>query len=631
MKTLGHFLQSSYQEWYSLAITNTGQKIFLSLCIAWEILPCFVGVLYVLQLPISLFKGIDLYIPQSLYISSMRGLGLVTLFLSVFPFISIFLNREYVKRIAKNSLWHCFFLFILIYSFIATLLSDDPVGQLFMSEGEIEYYIYGACYISAIMIRDEKYRVLFLRLFSVFSTIECIIMICQEWGAPIISICFPYIMSASFFNANHLGYYLCMSSLCLCGLIIYDEKYRIISMLLFILHIYTLIENNTLGAYIGVLFAMPTIYVFFYKSVYCKRISKDGWIVAPAIGFVIVSLLEYMGLLPTTRVTMWNQNFYQLFSDIEAVAENPFEAGFAGSGRIELWIEALSMIKKRPFWGYGAEGLRGHYLFVTGLNKPHNEILQYAVFFGIPTAISYILGLIYLFKSRWMQLKSLSISTLVASGVIVGYFVSSMFGCIKFYTAPYFFIFLGFVSFATVDFLDISTFEKDYYNTIRSISTVNRIIYRVVTTLLMIVGIIVCILLGLRQIERSKEEFDLANMKLARSTAMLMLSQGILSEGEYWYDEQTMRIINSDSNRPAPYGKGTYKNGKSNVEYLDEISSYSKKNDNYEYNQFANVKRNIITLDYDTSSDYTNSIIRIYISHKPWDYNNKNVIVEWVE
>ena len=111
-----------------------------------------------------------------------------------------------------------------------------------------------------------------------------------------------------------------------------------------------------------------------------------------------------------------------------------------------LWIEALKMIPYRPVFGYGPEGLMQDYAILVGTDRPHCELIQYAVFLGIPALNLYLSALVSLFICQWNNLKELSAMTIVAAGVVVGYLASSLVGNTMFNTAPYFWMMLGFAS-----------------------------------------------------------------------------------------------------------------------------------------------------------------------------------------
>ncbi len=92
-----------------------------------------------------------------------------------------------------------------------------------------------------------------------------------------------------------------------------------------------------------------------------------------------------------------------------------------------------------PLLGFGVEGL----LNTHHVGTPHNELLQYAEFFGIPAALIYLSAVIAVIVTILKRSREFSSMTFVCFCVMVGYFVSSLFGVAIYYTTPFMYIFLG--------------------------------------------------------------------------------------------------------------------------------------------------------------------------------------------
>ena len=230
-------------------------------------------------------------------------------------------------------------------------------------------------------------------------------------------------------------------------------------------------------------------------------------------------------------------------------------------------------------------------------------------------------------KKRWIQIYELSITTLISAGVVVGYLVSSMFGNLKFYTGPYFFIFLGFLA---AEKWDMSLFDTLYRESTGK-NTASKKLQNYVTWVVIIAIIGFTIVVNIyRQVERTKENYDLANMRLAKSTAELLINQGKLSEGEYWFDAEKINLVTSELGMPLAYGQGTTRNGRTETEYLSEFYGYNV-DENGDEQYTGTVRREVIALDYDTAADYTGSVVRVFVSHVPWDHDRKVVSVSWVD
>lgn len=130
------------------------------------------------------------------------------------------------------------------------------------------------------------------------------------------------------------------------------------------------------------------------------------------------------------------------------VGENTVEtskADSAGTGRWGLWKNTLKYISERPVIGWGIEGIAERLELDSGglNNRPHNEFLQYAAFFGIPAAVLYICGLAGVFIHSWKKRFEIGKYSVACLSVAFTYIFSSLFGNTMFYTAPFLFIFLG--------------------------------------------------------------------------------------------------------------------------------------------------------------------------------------------
>jgi hypothetical protein len=236
--------------------------------------------------------------------------------------------------------------------------------------------------------------------------------------------------SAVFYNSNHYGYFLTMAIALAGALFVTEKKWsaKIFCIFTFLLNMVVLLLNDTFGCYLAVGAALVLQLVFF-----SVREKKFSWLtLVPMAGFALVS-----GVMSIWYDTVF-QDVVRLISDLVLIGQKDEDAGGAGSGRWRLWVASVKAIIKQPIIGYGIESTAS----IIG-NRPHNEFLQYAVFFGVPTCLCYILGVAAVFWRSWKQrvkLDGLSLAALIAA---FGYLVSSCFGCTFHYTAPWFFLLLG--------------------------------------------------------------------------------------------------------------------------------------------------------------------------------------------
>ena len=104
------------------------------------------------------------------------------------------------------------------------------------------------------------------------------------------------------------------------------------------------------------------------------------------------------------------------------------------------------MLPIHPVLGFGPENMDKELQATIWNDRIDNEVLQYAIYLGIPAALLYLAALFTLAFSRGASLPRLRPAAFVAAGCVFGYLLSSMLGNSMFYTAPYFWIFLGIVA-----------------------------------------------------------------------------------------------------------------------------------------------------------------------------------------
>ncbi len=304
------------------------------------------------------------------------------------------------------------------------------------------YFVYAAVFVVAGLLKEHKAKRVVYIFFTTVASIIGITVILQDAGVPFFAKYFTVIRAAVFFHFNHLGYYLCMSILCLMGLIVFEEKGKILFSAELFLQMYAIFVNSTLGAYLGVLVGMLFLCAFVLAGK--ERKSVRGFLLIPVAIFLLTTFMSYMEWIPTSSGETMRVNIQQIFGDVKDISEG--EGDDAGHGRVTLWKAGLEMIPKHPLVGYGPENMDPEILETIWNDRVDNEVLQYAIFLGIPGAVYYLLGILSLAFWRFRNLKKTSKGVLIAAACVIGYFFSSMLGNSMFYTAPYFWMFLGIVA-----------------------------------------------------------------------------------------------------------------------------------------------------------------------------------------
>lgn len=368
--------------------------------------------------------------------------GLAEIF-AVIYILSRFFGEERLsfRGIVKTHIWDIALLCMLLWACISTYLAEDRhtaiYGYWIRHDGLLAYFIYGAVYVCGRTVKSEKLRVYMARIMGVTISLMSVMTLFQanqtftlRLGRIGINILAGDTYASVFLNTNHFAYVLTIGLLALAGLVIYEKKLaaKLVWLILFGFNTWALILNDTFGCYIAVIAGMIFLAVI---SIVSDR-ERYRSIIAVFTIFIAVSV----GVNVYNDNISANVNFAK--NDVQNMSDN------AGSGRIGLWKHAIECIGKKPLFGYGPEGLVEEYADNGYLNdRPHNEYIQHAAFLGIPGLMFYLVALISLFIAMIKNIKRYDMSMLLVFGVIFAYCLSAFFGNTMYYTAFYFFAFLG--------------------------------------------------------------------------------------------------------------------------------------------------------------------------------------------
>ena len=209
---------------------------------------------------------------------------------------------------------------------------------------------------------------------------------------------------------------------------------RLLSLFSITVNTIALSFNNTFGGWLACLVAL-----FFEMIVFL--IIKNS--------FQKQTIIPFLVFMITTFITgIWTKNVFssiwKFIFDIGSILNHSENSGKAGSSRWKIWQAGISLIAKRPLFGYGVEGTLANNLESVMFNgRIHNEYLQYALWYGIPAGIAYFIGVLMIYIDGLKKKYFISAITIVSLIGAFGYLVSAFFGVTAFYTAPYLFIYLG--------------------------------------------------------------------------------------------------------------------------------------------------------------------------------------------
>lgn len=344
------------------------------------------------------------------------------------------------KTVRERNVPMLFFGFTLLMMLLSTLVNGITPAVLHGDSYRREslysfaaYFIF--LFLGATFIQSERKKSILLGAYLFSSLILAVReFIAYMMTPPELAQRYMMIVTSVFEQFNHYGYYLAMAILISSVLIRSREKLlRYLAAVSFLANTAVLVVNDTFGAFLSCLFGL--IFSIIVFSVCNRKLDKTAvWMLALFILTALLTNLKCGTLL---------QNFSQLFTDVEKISSGAEDAEKAGTFRWGIITATIGYISERPLLGFGLEGIGQRLFSDIRTDRPHCEYLQYAAFFGIPAAVSYVLGVFHVFLNGLKHRYELGLYTKAALVAAFGYLVSAAFGNTMYYTAPYLFILLG--------------------------------------------------------------------------------------------------------------------------------------------------------------------------------------------
>ena len=315
---------------------------------------------------------------------------------------------------------HALMLFGMFILTVISFLTLETKGKAWMGsdhrpEGIFMHIVFAILFVFACAIKNKTYKKIVVGIYIANFVFVALIAIqqyygilgtgnakyCPEWAKGLYNYYSKIKIRAghfylgetgTFYNLNHMGYYTAMGSM-LCTAVFLKSKNilsNIFSALLCILSYWTIVVNNTFGAFLAI---GATLIIFAFllwkKSGYkkFKPFVPVAIFVAVCIGVSLIPYKDSKNLVIKNLVT--------LSEDTKNIAEGDEKAEDAGSGRWPLWIMTIDMIKEKPLLGFGPNNVSGEYNERgESLSRAHCEIMEIAANTGIPSALCYLFSII---------------------------------------------------------------------------------------------------------------------------------------------------------------------------------------------------------------------------------------------
>ena len=324
---------------------------------------------------------------------------------------------------------------------LTTFLNGAPPisisGSYYRGEGLLGYLSYLVYFLLAAFMLTSKQKSKAMNLFAISSVFVAVVIIVDY-----MLLGEKYKMANGdrmiFSQFNHLGYYLLMAMMNFAMLFISKKKlmHKIASIVGMIVVLMALIMNDTWGCQFA--FFMGIIFIVI---VYSIAKGSFQWITLVLILAAIFTYCSayYMDERLQIKIT---DNILQQMHDTKFLIGDEEEERTTGESRIILWENALEFLWESPIIGHGAD-VTGERLIEYGNDRCHCEYLNYAVSYGIPATLIYILAVFLVYLRGLIKKSKLTDMNILGLCVAFAYLASAFIGNSMYYTAPFLFITLG--------------------------------------------------------------------------------------------------------------------------------------------------------------------------------------------
>ena len=324
-----------------------------------------------------------------------------------------------------------------------TLLNGAPYiaiqGDMYRQEGLLGFLSYLVYFMITAFMLSEKRKKVVAYLFLISSTLVGMVIFVDY---VFLNQTYNYATGADMVmhNSNHLGYYLLISIMFHGMLFVTTGKVwrKVLHIAGFMLMTAALLMNNTWGCQLALV-----VGVIFTMIVYSVGTGKFQPI---TLGLVLAMTLTVTLTYVTDdglKASMELNVQQQLEATEDLLNGDGMLDGSMGSGRMRLWLCTLQYIGERPLLGHGPEVTGERLTLEAGVDRCHCEFLNYAVSFGIPATMVYVVAVFMMYLRGLHKKKQLTELNYVGLGVAFAYLASSAFGNTMYYTAPFLFIALG--------------------------------------------------------------------------------------------------------------------------------------------------------------------------------------------
>jgi O-antigen ligase len=325
------------------------------------------------------------------------------------------------------------------------IVRDTLFGTDYRMEGILTYIIYIFVFFTASTIKNNNYKRILIYTAVFISGLLAFLTAMVDGGLTDNAAYGVFSKVAVFVNFNHYGYYLAVTGL-MAGYLFITEKNLYLKIASATCYVIICVEVMFVSA-LGTVLAFGAGLVFVIATCLIKYRLSIKSLLSGVVAYCFVVIAVLMNITGQTDVV--NDVTQTLPNDITMIATNDENAWQAGTWRWLLWEVTAERIAERPLLGWGPEGIVNHlkvsstHLQLNGIERTHNEYLQYAAFFGVPALVLYLGGAMTIFIRGLLRRKAITAAELAALAGAFGYLASALVGVSMFYHTPLCFVMLG--------------------------------------------------------------------------------------------------------------------------------------------------------------------------------------------
>ncbi len=342
-------------------------------------------------------------------------------------------HRRIWKWILWKRPWTGLLAAFLLWALLTVSAAQDMklafYGGPFRYEGFLSYVAYAGIFLSAALIREDRYRkAIFVTVSAVSALLAGMTLLRERLGATLLLERNGHFgtYSGTFGNSNHYGYYLCVSMIVIAGLFLMAKSVwgKIGAGVCFTLNLIVLLYNSSLGPYLAIAVGLAALFAISW----IRSGFRKTW---PLL--ILVALFVAFSFLINNHKVLNDLDLIQqqtgsaievLQSGGIATPEGEQIIDSYGSRRGVLWKKTIQVFLEHPVTGVGTDNVQLH----IGNSIPHNEYLQIAANNGFPGIALYLAALISCLIASLRNLKKLSDGAVIAGAAVLVYGVSAFVG-----------------------------------------------------------------------------------------------------------------------------------------------------------------------------------------------------------